>query len=298
MNHACLGWALSSMFADILNLPIMKHRMMLRILTFSLLCSLLPCCNKQGSAYVQKNDQDSEAPNLRRIKHSDRERAEDKPVAHRTRFETIDREDAAMRERILADITWNTIETDPALAHEAFQKLTAGSPEKICLIQHYALRLAEQDAEEALLWAEGLSTEHEIAAAKYHVALALAEADPERAANMLSESGIAGRDFDVALVQVIQSWANKSAPDAAAWVSMFPPGPAREASVQAIAQRWMTSDSPAVFHWLESTKDSALRQETARAIAEVIDQQPPQTQADWLKQASQSVRNELQAIRE
>jgi hypothetical protein len=255
---------------------------MLRILIFSLLYTLLPCCNKHGSTYVQKKEQDSEAPNLRRIKHSDRERAEDKPAAsHRSRFET-----------------WNTIETDPALAHEAFQKLTAGSPEKIALIQHYALRLAEQDAEDALLWAEGLSTEHEIAAAKYHVALALAEADPERAANMLSESGIAGRDFDVALVQVIQSWANKSAPDAAAWVSMFPPGPAREASVQAIAQRWMASDSPAVFLWLESTKDSALRKETARAIAEVIDQQPPQTQEDWLKQASQSVRSELQAIRE
>lgn len=288
------------MFADILNLLIMKHGTMLRILIFSLLYTLLPCCNKQGSAYVQKNEQDSEAPNLRRIKHLDRERTEDKPVAsHRSRFETIDREESpALRERILADITWNTIETDPALAHEAFQKLTAGSPEKIALIQHYALRLAEQDAEDALLWAEGLSTEHEIAAAKYHVALALAEADPERAANMLSESGIAGRDFDVALVQVIQSWANKSAPDAAAWVSMFPPGPAREASVQAIAQRWMASDSPAVFLWLESTKDSALRKETARAIAEVIDQQPPQTQEDWLKQASQSVRSELQAIRE
>ena len=52
----------------------------------------------------------------------------------------------------------------------------------------------------------------------------IAETDPQRAATLLSESGIAGRTFDVATVQVIQRWATQSQSRAAAWVALFPPG--------------------------------------------------------------------------
>jgi hypothetical protein len=272
--------------------------MMLRLLMFYVPCLLLFCCNKQGSVSVKDREQTGEVSKPRQ-KYSDRERTDHKPANHRTPLEKLDRiESSAMREKALSEFAWNAIETDPALAQEAFQRLTAGSSEKIRLIEHYALRLAEQNIEEALLWSDGLSTEQEKAVAKYNIALVIAKTDPLLAASMLSECGIAGRDFDVAAVHVIRSWASSSAPDAVAWVSMFPPGPSREAGFQAIAQQWLISDPGAVFSWLESTTDNTLRHETSKAIAGAIDQQPPPIQEDWLKQASPSVRNELQIPRE
>jgi hypothetical protein len=212
-------------------------------------------------------------------------------------------ESPTSREEALANVAWNAIETDPETAHEAFLRLQADSPEKIRLIQHYAMRLAEQNPDEAIEWAATLGTEREISAGMSHVALEIAEADPHRAARMLSEFGITGHDFDVAAVQVIQRWAAQSAPAAADWVSTFPPGAARLAGITAIAERWLPRDAPGAFGWLDRIQDLALRAEAARAIQGVILQQPGDIREDWLRHANAGVQSELvlltgQAVRD
>ena len=202
------------------------------------------------------------------------------------------------RDKALAEIAWNAIETHPEIALEAMLRLPAGGVERIRLIQHHAMRLAGQDLEQAIAWAGSLESPVEASAAMAQIALTIAETDPHRAAGLLSESGIEGRDFDVALVQVIQRWAAGSAPDAAAWVAMFPPGAAREASVRAVAERWLPGDAAAAFRWLEGIGDEGFRRETARAMQGVIIQQPEAVRETWLGQASAGVRAELERQRE
>lgn len=202
------------------------------------------------------------------------------------------------REKAIADVAWNALETDPELACQAFLQLPTGSPEKIRLIQHYAMRLAEQNTDEALAWAGTLESEQEISAAHSQIALTLAEIDPQRAASLLSESGIVSREFDVAVVQVIQRWAAQSAPETAAWVTMFPPGPAREAGIKIIADRWLHADAAAAFSWLATLQDADVRKEAALGMEEAILQQPGDIRDTWLHHADASIRSELEQQRE
>lgn len=264
-------------------------------LTFSL---LLLGCDRQESKGSRNGETNTEDPVPRR-KVAQREAMPDQPAMLREKLEDVIAMDSPPeRERALAEVAWNAIEIDPDIAHRAFEHLPADSPEKIRLIQHYAMRLTEQNADEALEWAASLGSEQEKSAAMGQIALTIAEADPQRAANLLSESGIAGRDFDVALVQVIQRWATKSAPDAAAWVSSFPPGAAREASLRFIAERWLPSDAAGAFKWLDSMQDSRLRVETARAIEGIMLQQPADIRTTWLQHADSHIQGELEQQRE
>jgi hypothetical protein len=264
-----------------------------RSLTFILPGLLLLCCDKPREADSGQHENTSASPSKRRS-HAPREQAPDRPAELRTLYETaLAIESPTPQEKTLADIAWSALEIDPKLAHEAFQKLPADSPEKIRLIQHYAMRLAEEDADEALAWAETLGTEREIAAAKSFIAVAIAETDPQRAANLLSESGIAGRELDVAVVQVVQRWAAQSPTDAGGWVSSFPPGAARAAGVRVIAEQWLPRDARAAFDWLGGIKDAALRKETARAMEGIILQQPKDIRDAWLRHADATIQNEL-----
>jgi hypothetical protein len=255
---------------------------------------LLVSCDKQDEAHVRRDD---DAPaSVTRSRHASREIEPDKPESLRALLETaLKIESPAVREKALADVAWSAIEIDPKLAHEAFRQLPANCPEKIRLIQHYAMRLAEENVDEALAWAAALGTEEEIAAAKALIALTIAETDPRRAADLLSESGIAGREFDVALVQVIQRWAAQSPPDAAAWTVMFPPGAAREAGIRVITEQWLPLNAQAAFGWYDNLKDPQLRKEAARAMEGVILQQPKAVRDAWLQHATPVIQSELQA---
>lgn len=221
------------------------------------------------------------------------------PEALRESYEAaVKIEVPSARETTIADIAWNAVEIDPQLAGEAFQHLSADSPEKIRLIQHYAMRLAEQDPDQALAWAGTADSDQEFSIACAQVALVLAESDPRRAANLLSELGVGGRDLDVAVVQVVQRWAAQSPPDAAAWVTLFPPGAAREAGLKIITGQWLPRNAPAAFNWLNTLKDGELRKETLRAMEGVILQQPQATRDGWLRHADARTLGELKEQRE
>ena len=202
------------------------------------------------------------------------------------------------REKIIAEVALATLETDPDLARDAFLQLSADHPQRILLIQHFAMRLAEQDPDEALAWADSLGSEPEIAAAKGQIALVLAEIDPQRAANLLSESGIVGHEFDVAVVQVLQRWAAKSAPDAAAWTISFPPGPARSAGISIIVSQWAQADAAAAFTWMHALQDDVVRREAVLAMEKALLQQTQSVRDAWLTHADATTRSELEAQRE
>ena len=271
---------------------------MSRFILITLPCLLLVSCDKQGSSQASN---DGAAPVRKFSLRSHVSTHEQVRISSKTPREILAEIDVlppTEREKELAAIAWDAIETDPEIAHEAFAKMAAGSPEKIRLIQHYAMRLASQNIDEVVEWAESLESETEKSATLSHIAIAIAETDPERAANLLFEADIPGRDFEVAVVQVIQRWAAQSPAEAAAWVSQFPQSPAREASVKIIAERWLPLDAPAAYEWLGGIKDPVLRQETARAMEGVILQQSVETRTAWLQHADAQLQIELEKQRE
>jgi hypothetical protein len=197
------------------------------------------------------------------------------------------------RDKLLAQVAWNAMELDPELAREAFESLMLESPDRIALIQHYAMRMADADPEEALKWAATLQSEREAAAARVRIALVLADADPARGANLLSEFGLANREFEVAVVQVLQRWSNKSPRDAAAWVAVFPAGEFRKAGVETVATGWLGSNPQAAFEWLTSLSDDAIRMEAGDAFAKSFLQQTPETREAWIGYADPQIREKL-----
>lgn len=207
----------------------------------------------------------------------------------------VELETPAERDKAVAQVAWDALELDPELAREAFDKLSPGSPERIRLIQHFAMQLAERSPDEALEWAAALGNELETSAACGRIALVISATDPERAGHLLSESGLEGREFDVAVVQVLQRWAAKSPPDAAAWVVLFPPGKAREAGLKTTVSQWARNDAAAAFSWMTGLTDQAVRKESAQAMAEALLEQPENVRKQWLGHAGPEIRKELEA---
>lgn len=258
---------------------------------------LLAACDKpQGSggsdgAYVSADSYEAKFPARPKREHPSSDHDESPRAALQAAREIQSPEE---REKAISEIAWNALELDPVLAREAFLQLTPDSVETIRLIQHSAMRLAEGDPDAALKWADALGTEKEIAAAKCQIALVLAESDPLRAANILSESGIQGREFDVAVVQVLQRWAAKSPPDAAAWVAAFPAGAARSAGIREVVSRWLEGDAPAVFSWKANLADASVGNEVLAAMAEIP---PEQGDGSWLQHADPETRAAIEAKR-
>lgn len=269
-----------------------------RYLIIPSLCLWLVGCDRQSGSRAETQEVTSTSSSSRRGPTAAGERMEPSTKAPQDLLAEAETLEPAEREKALAAIAWDTIETAPETAHRAFAKLSPASPEKMRLIRHYAMRLAEEDPEQAIGWALSLTNETETSAALTHIAVALAEADPQRAASLLAEHGQPGHELNVAVVQVVQRWSVRSTAEAADWVSRFSSGDARQAGVKVIAERWLPADAPAAFAWLGSMKDASLRQETARAMEGVILQQPESIRAAWRQHANETILKELEQQRE
>ncbi len=259
---------------------------------------LLVSCDKSSEKGLREANPESSPA----VTKSPRNSRETSPQARKKLRESLEEAgriaSPAERNPAIAAIVWNQIELDPKLAAEAFQQLNAGAPERVRLVQHLVMRLAENDIEAAIRWADALENPEEIALAYGKISLVLAETDPQRAANLLSESGMAGREFDVALVQVVQRWAAEKPADAAAWIVLFDSGEARSASMNAVVSQWSKRDVSAAFGWVASLENAALRDEAQRAMAEAILEQPPATQDEWIHLASPEIRSELEKLQQ
>jgi hypothetical protein len=261
------------------------------LLPLAILAALACACDRQSDSKQPDAAPRNPGPKTTKVDRPPRVDAPDARAERRATF-TKAREIASpeQREAAIARIAWDALDPDPELAREAFQQLSVDSPERIHLIQHFAMNLAGQNLDEALQWADALASEKEIAAARCQIALVLADSEPERAAALLSESAIAGREFDVAVVQILQHWSASNPPAAAAWVAMFPPGESRAAGIKAVISPWLESDVPAVYSWMEKLGDESLRAEATSAMAGLLMEQSDSVRADWLRQASPAIR--------
>lgn len=250
---------------------------------------LLGSCNKPREAMDQPED--GVPPRLTKTSRPVPESPPGSPERPDENFKTsMESESPEERNRALAAAVWDALERDPKLALEGFAQLSKGSEEKNRLLEHLAMRLAEADVEEAIQWANALETEEEKSLAFGKIALILSENEPERAAHLLSDSGVAGRDFDVAVVQIVQRWAQESPTNALAWVVLFDAGEARRAGLKEGISIWATADPQAAFSWISSLQDEAIiHQEAAQGMAEAILDQAEDMQDEWLALASPDI---------
>lgn len=258
---------------------------------------LLVSCEKEKQAVQISED---EVP-AKRVTKSDR------PASLKESKKASDQRRAALeqagnlpqgeeRNQAIAQWVWDTFEIDPKLAREGFGLLTPGTPEMNRLLEHYAMRLAEQDVDEAKSWASSLESDEEKSLAYGMIAVVIAEQDPESAARLLSDSGIGGHDFDVAVVQVVQRWADTSPEKAAEWVTRFKKGDARAAGVKAITSSWITRDQDAAVRWISSLTNEHIRQEAITGFAETVQGQPPLLRESMLEKATPEMRSSFEEL--
>jgi uncharacterized protein YciW len=276
----------------------MRKRLMTPSLSFLFgLCLLAASCEKSDQAAATPNPS-SASPRATKSTRPERlEAKEAKEQRQRDLQQAAELPEGPEREQTVAQLVWDSIELDPEFSREAFARLTPGGDEKNRLIQHYALRLAEQDPDEAARWAASLETEEEKSLAFGRVAIVISEKDPELAARILSDSGVAGREFDTAVVEVIQRWSAESPQNAADWVSRFDPGEARKAGLKSITTTWMTIDPEASLAWLASLRDASARQEAITGYAQSAMEQPGMIQEEMLRHATPEMLSALERLK-
>jgi len=253
---------------------------------------LIAACGRSGKS--ERREDEGARPEVTRSNRPPREATLDKKEELREELAKARMSgEPEKRDKLLAQVAWNAMELDPELAREAFECLMLESPDRIALLQHFAMRMADANPDEALKWAATLESEREMAAARARIALVIADADPARAANLLSEFGLANREFDVAVVQVLQHWSDKSPQDAAAWVAVFPPGELRKAGLETVVSEWLGNDPQAAITWLSAMGDEQVWMEAGDAVAKKFLKQTPETRESWLGYADPRVREKL-----
>jgi hypothetical protein len=193
------------------------------------------------------------------------------------------------RDQALGQAIWDCLEQDPSLAQEGFRKLSIGSVERNQLIQYFASLQADESLPQATAWIETLENDQEKSLGYDSIAIAIAETEPEKAAQILSDSGIAGRDFDIAVVQVVQQWANSSPQNACRWVSLFDNGEVRRAGLKAIVATWTRSNPQDAMTWLGTLDNPSIHQEACQGMAETILDLPESRQDEVLKLATPAI---------
>lgn len=192
--------------------------------------------------------------------------------------------DPASRQRTLEQLAWDAIDVDPDLAREAFGALEPDSEASRKLVAHFAMRLADEDPEKAIAWAQDLENPTERTEAFGSIAVVIAAKDPERGAALLMAEMPEGRSRDKAAVLVARRWA-QAAPEAAAnWITALPDGPARRSGLQAVFAHWLALDTAGVAGWIESHPEKAVQTTAMTELALSLKKEPPDRQAQILSQ--------------
>lgn len=229
------------------------------------------CGEKKDGASSPSAEQPAALPGRTAPRSSAGEDEPDPRIALRASFDQASGEqDAATREKILESVAWDAIDVDPALSREAFAALAPDSASSRRLVGHFAMRLADESPEKAIVWARQLEQTEERSDAFGRIAVVLSAADPAAAATLVAAEMTAGPPRDRAVVQVLQRWSQAAPADAAGWIATFPQGAARSAGLKVVAAAWIESDPAALAAWVEASEKGPVRTEAVLAVAEAL----------------------------
>ncbi|MEK7952073.1 hypothetical protein [Luteolibacter soli] len=244
---------------------------------------LFSACEKKSESTASSTSPDKESPgtpgkSTKTERHGGTraEREAEAKTKLREDFEAAAKiTDPADREKALAAVAWDAIDTDRELAEKAFAALTPGSEESRKLVAHFAMRLADENPETALEWARNLD-EGEREDAVGRVISVIAATDPTRAAALATEEVPEGPQRDRTVVQVVQRWSQKAPSEAGMWVTSLPEGGGRKGALINLARTWSQADASGFANWA-STQEAKLP-EMAFAVATLLRTMPDEEQ--------------------
>jgi hypothetical protein len=204
--------------------------------------------------------------------------------------------DPEERQSSLMEVGWKALETAPDLAAEVIREMPHESADAARLIQACVTHLMKNSPDEASAWADSLKDAPWIALAREQIAMLVAESDPKRAIQLLTDSnqssiGEPGSSFE----QVLQTWTGQAPGEAALWASRLPAGESRNAGIKTVMSQWLHMDAAASTAWVASLTDSKLRQESIRIIAESLREMPPFLHESILNPAESGIRGEIES---
>lgn len=186
------------------------------------------------------------------------------------------------RAEALSAVAWNALEVDPELSRHLLDELEPGSPGRVRLIGHLAMRLAEQSPEQAAAWAGSLEQDAERHEAVARIAVIRANSDPVGATEWLFEQVGEGRVRDRSTVQIVQRWAQSDPAAAAEWIESFPSGRLRVASLRGCLDPWIRADPGAVASWMSGLDDAGLRDDSILVVKPMLEGRPPSDRNDFM----------------
>lgn len=204
-------------------------------------------------------------------------------------------EEGREQQKALEQVAWDAVELDPAIAQDALDQLTPGSPAAVRLIGHFAMRMADDDPASAIEWVNELENEDERAEAFGRIAVVWSNSEPESAAALVMAEMPPGRPRDRTCVQLVQRWSQQDPKAAISWAVDLENQSARQAGIQAAMSEWVVNGGEEAEAWVLATEEGAPRTEAEVALAKVLMAQTPSKRQEWLKGVDGGLRERIEA---
>lgn len=191
------------------------------------------------------------------------------------------KQDDTKRDEALAVIVVEAATTRPAEAVKWAQSIgnvkTRGEALGFAAAQ---LAVTDADAVFALLAREGVESELRLALEKMALP-ALAEVDPVRVAEWLSEGKASPEVVPHAVVTTVQRWVQQDAPAAAEWVGSFEDEALSKAAVEPLVSLWAKQGDEKLGKWIEGLPGGSVRDEACAAYAAALAVGEPEEAKAW-----------------
>jgi hypothetical protein len=192
---------------------------------------------------------------------------------------------------------WVLVYRDPVAAWTMVENIS-DRRERQLILDQCATSLAERDRSVAIEWANHLPMEEEKKMALARIAVVWSAEEPMPAAVFLQKQNITGLTYEIAAVEILQFWAQRSGPEAAAWALSFPASPLRLSGLDAVSSQWFERDAAEFGRWLAAEESASVRDEFIASSARVITPHIAEKRQAYLRDWPQPLRERVEAAAE
>ncbi|WP_367870298.1 hypothetical protein [Luteolibacter sp. Populi] len=193
--------------------------------------------------------------------------------------------DGVARDQVLSVIVVETAVREPARAVKRAEEI-ADPKLRGESLGFAAAQWASVDADAAFAWlARGGEDEAVRGVIERTVFPALAEVDPVRVAEWLSEGKVSPGAMDAAVAATVQRWTQRDAPAAAEWVASFADEQLLKAAVEPLVSLWARQDRAGATRWIEGLPAGVAREEACAAYVAALAVIAPEEAKEWVGKA-------------
>lgn len=217
--------------------------------------------------------------------------------AHESSQSRVETSDEAKLESLVRHI-WISIDTDPVAAWQRVVSHDIPEDQRRSMLAQCVTILMMRDRDAAIDWVENATAGAEKEFAVSRVAVAWAATDPQAAAEFLRSKGIEGHDDEVAVVQILQFWAQRSGPEASTWAFSLPTEFLRQSGLEAVSEQWFLHDAAGYGQWLSNRETGPMYDVLVAAAGHTLQGHIPEMRQEFLKQWPAELRQRVLALTE